>query len=79
MKQKTLKVIEETLLWNIQELEVKKDLAKENLAKAILKQDATLEANRQESYNRLVKKLIDTIDTYKDFKNYVKKKDKERK
>lgn len=79
MKQKTLKVIEETLLWNIQELEVKKDLAKENLAKAILKQDATLEANRQESYNRLVKKLIDTIDAYKDFKNYVKKKDKERK
>ena len=79
MKQKTLKAIEEALLWNIQELEVKKDIAKENLAKAILKQDATLEANRQESYERLVNKLTDTITAYKDFARYVKKLEKERK
>ena len=79
MKQKTLQVIEETLLWNIQELETKKEIAKENLAKVIVEQKTHLEASRQESYDRIVKKLIDTIDAYKDFKKYVKKQDKERK
>ena len=79
MKSKTLNVIEETLLWNIQELETKRDIAKERLADAIVKQDLTLEANRQESFNRLTTKLKDTIDAYKDFKRYVKKLEKERK
>lgn len=79
MKSKTLNVIEETLLWNIQELETKRDIAKERLADAIVKQNLTLEANRQESFNRLTTKLKDTIDAYKDFKRYVKKLEKERK
>lgn len=79
MKQKTLKTIEEALLWNIQDLEIKKDIAKERLADAIVKQDITLEANRQESYDRLVKKLTDTITAYKDFARYIKKLEKERK
>lgn len=79
MKNKTLNVIEETLLWNIQELETKRDIAKERLADAIVKQNLTLEANRQESFNRLTTKLKDTIDAYKDFKRYVKKLEKERK
>lgn len=79
MKSKTLNVIEETLLWNIQELETNRDIAKERLADAIVKQNLTLEANRQESFNRLTTKLKDTIDAYKDFKRYVKKLEKERK
>lgn len=79
MKQKTLQVIEETLLWNISDLEIKRDNIKEQLAEAVIKQNERLEKNRLESFNRITNKLKDTITAYKDFARYKKKIEKERK
>lgn len=79
MKQKTLQVIEEALLWTKSDLEIKRDIAKENLAKVIVEQKTDLEESRQATFNRLTTKLKDTITAYKDFARYKKKIEKERK